>query len=173
MLRRNYHIFPLAYHITFTCYGTRLHGCEAGSIDRFNNHHGTPMLSPDPGRYARESDELKNPPYFMDEPRRKEVMHSIKEVCSHRGWVLLAAHVRTSHLHAVVEAIDPPEKVMNDFKSYASRRLNNKRFDSCERKRWSRHGSTTYKWTTEEVVTAIDYVVNGQGDKLEVFEKER
>ena len=43
-------------------------------------------------------------------------------VCVRRGWSLLAAHVRSNHVHTVVEAEVPPERVMGDFKTYASRR---------------------------------------------------
>lgn len=35
---------PKAYLITFTCYGTRLHGDERGTVDDDHNIHGTPVL---------------------------------------------------------------------------------------------------------------------------------
>ena len=54
----------------------------------------------------------------------------------HRGWSLLAIHVRSSHVHAVVEAEVPPERVMSDFKAHASRRLNGTKLDEPDRKRW-------------------------------------
>src|ERR1700676_3532539 len=59
-----------------------------------------------------------------------------KSVCN-RCWSLLAAHVRTNHVHVVVQAEVQPEKVMNDFKSYASRSLNRLLHDGADRKRWS------------------------------------
>jgi REP element-mobilizing transposase RayT len=52
------------------------------------------------------------------------VLRSIKEVCCFRDWTLLAAHVRTNHLHAVVTADCIPEQVMIAFKAYSSRELN-------------------------------------------------
>jgi len=36
---------PLAYLITFRPYGTWLHGDERGSVDKFNNQHGTPRIA--------------------------------------------------------------------------------------------------------------------------------
>jgi hypothetical protein len=36
---------PLAYFITFTCYGTWLHGEKPTSVDRFNNMPKTDFLS--------------------------------------------------------------------------------------------------------------------------------
>ena len=37
---------PLAYLITFRCYGTWLHGDKRGSIDRFHNAHKSPHIKP-------------------------------------------------------------------------------------------------------------------------------
>jgi REP element-mobilizing transposase RayT len=74
-------------------------------------------------------------PYFMDKDRRITVRNALREVCIYRGWNLWAAHVRTNHVHAVVEAHVRPEKVMNAFKSYASRGLNRLSIDAPERKR--------------------------------------
>ena len=51
-------------------------------------------------------------------------MAALRSHCAHRGWGLLAAHVRSNHVHAVVEAEVRPEKIMNEFKAYASRELN-------------------------------------------------
>lgn len=82
----------------------------------------------------------------------------------------LAVHVRTNHVHVVVEAEHvSPEKVMNDFKSYATRRLNQLGCDGPERKRWARHGSTRWLWKDEEVREAIRYVVDEQGEAMSVF----
>jgi len=37
---------PLAYLITFRCYGTWLHGDERGSVDRFHNQYQSPSAAP-------------------------------------------------------------------------------------------------------------------------------
>src|SRR5207245_7241741 len=87
-----------------------------------------------------------------------------------RGWTLLAAHARTNHVHIVVVADQSPERMMNDFKSYASRKLNGANVDPPEPRRWTRHGSTRYLFTPEEVAGAVRYVVHEQGDPLAVFE---
>ena len=163
--------FPLAYHITFSCYGGWLHGDPAGSVDRhLFNCVGAPLLPPSPKRVEFELQELKNPPYELDPPRRKSVMEAIREVCDYRGWVLLAAHVRRYHVHIVVRANANPEKVMNDFKAYSSRRLNREGFDPAGCKRWERHGSTKYKWTQDDVESAVGYVLYKQGEPMEIFQ---
>ncbi|MCW5859701.1 MAG: transposase [Caldilineales bacterium] len=161
---------PLAYFITFRTYGTWLHGHDAGSVDREHNMIGTPMLPTDPEREAYERSLMDQPPYALDAARRDVVLAAIQEVCHHRNWVLLAAHVRTTHAHVVVQAVAKPEKVMNDFKAYASRSLNQVGFENSERKRWTRHGSTLYLWKRDEVVAAIHYVVYEQGVPMAVYE---
>jgi REP element-mobilizing transposase RayT len=164
--------FPLAYHITIHCYGCWLHGDPAGSVDRNNNKYDTPFNPPNPSLHGFERESLTQPPYSMDKPRRKIVLDTIREVCRYREWTLLAVHVRTNHVHAVVQANAIPEKVMSDFKAYSSRRLNESGFDSKDRKRWARYGSTRYKWKWEEVMEAVDYVLRRQGEPMEVYEKE-
>ena len=94
-------------------------------------------------------------PYHLDQDRRDAVLEAIQEVCRQRGWSLLAAHVRSNHVHTVVQAEVPPERVMNDFKAYASRRLNRLRADEPDRKRRARHGSTRFLWKPEHVSAAI------------------
>ncbi len=155
------------YFITFTCYGTWLHGDVRGSSDRLHNIPGTPYLIGDEQREHREFDSLKQPPIVLDEPQRRIVQQTIEEVCTHRGWSLLALHVRSNHVHAVVHAEVTPEKVMNDFKSYATRRLRENKLASEEQRVWTRHGSTRYLNDEAEVKAACDYVVDRQGSSME------
>jgi REP element-mobilizing transposase RayT len=62
------------------------------------------------------------------------VLAALRQHCAQRGWNLLAAHVRTSHVHVIVEAQVRPERVMNEFKSYASRELNRLGHDGPDRR---------------------------------------
>jgi hypothetical protein len=81
---------------------------------------------------------------------------------NHYDWTLLAAHIRTAHVHVVVAAEVPPERIMNALKSYSGRALN------CHR-RWARHGSTLYLWTRDEVARPINYVIEKQGEPTAVY----
>jgi REP element-mobilizing transposase RayT len=111
-------------------------------------------------------------PYALDEPRRKAVMAAILEVCTHREWVLMAAHVRSTHVHAVIQADAEPEGILHILKAYASRRLNLMGCDEPRRKRWTRHGSTRWLFEREHVNAAVQYVVDEQGEKMSVYEGE-
>jgi hypothetical protein len=83
--------------------------------------------------------------------------------------MLLAAHVRTKHVHVVVAGDEKPEKILNDFKAYATRALPGA---GANRRRWTRHGSTRWLWKDSEVLAAIRYVVEGQGKPMAVFAAE-
>src|SRR5262245_10899810 len=95
---------PLAYFITFTTYGTWLHGRAPGSVDREHNVPGTPFLAPDEDAERRMRAAMRQQPYLLDDLRRQVVLATIKEVAVHRKWKLWAAHVRTSHVHVVMTA---------------------------------------------------------------------
>jgi hypothetical protein len=58
---------------------------------------------------------------------------------------------------------------MNDFKSYASRHLSRFGLDPPNRKRWARHGSTSWLWNPESISAAINYVIEAQGELMAVF----
>src|SRR5262245_52527240 len=161
---------PLAYFITFTTYGTWLHGRSPGSVDRAHNQVGTPVLPPDEKGEQAEHERLRERPYLLDGPRRAVVLQTILEVARHRRWTVWAAHVRTNHVHVIVTAQVKPEKVMSDFKAYASRRLREKLTEAPDRTRWTQHGSTLYLWTEEAVAAKIEYVINRQGEPLAVYD---
>ena len=159
----------MRYFLTFACYGCHLHGDESGSVDRSHNLPGSGVLEADPTRAATERQGMLQTPYSLDRNSQAAVLEALREVCLHRRWILLAVHVRTNHVHVIVEAEVRPERVMNDFKSYASRWLNPLGRDGPDRKRWARHGSTRWLWRDQDVQEAIRYVVDGQGEPMAVF----
>jgi REP element-mobilizing transposase RayT len=85
------------------------------------------------------------------------------------GRNLLAPHVRFNHVHIIVEAETRPERIMIEFKSYASRELNQLKTEGSNRKRWARHGSTRWLWKDEVVRHALRYVIDEQGEPMALF----
>lgn len=160
----------MVYLITFVCYGCHLHGHASGSVDRQHNLPGSRVLEPDPQRLLRDRQRMDQPPYELDARRREIVLAALKERRREWHWILLAAHVRTNHVHVVIEGEARPERMMNDLKAYASRCLNQAGWDERARKRWARHGSTRWLWRPENVSSAIRCVVDEQGDPMTVFE---
>ena len=154
----------MRYLITFACYGARLHGDESGSVDRHHNLVGSRLLEPDGERVIAERRAMLENPYVLDEAARTVVLAAVQKHGAYRGWSLLAAHVRSNHVHIVVEAEAQPERIMNEFKSYASRELNQLTSEGPDRKRWARHGGTRWLWKDEDVRKALQYVIDEQGE---------
>ena len=100
----------MRYFLTFACYGAHLHGDDAGSVDRGHHLSGAPMLEANADRVAAERRIMNQAAYELSGDGRMIVLASLREVCSHRAWKLLAAHVWSNHVHMIVEAGVPPEK---------------------------------------------------------------
>jgi REP element-mobilizing transposase RayT len=163
----------VTYLITFACYGAHLHGDDSGSVDRLHNQRGSRAISANSGRAALERRLMDQPTYTLDKPRRGTVLVSLIERAKQRGWDLLAAHVRTNHVHIIIDADATRERVMNDLKSYASHCLNHAGLDSRDRKRWARHGSTRWLRGRARVDAAVRYVVERQGEPMAIYVAER
>ncbi|MFL5330086.1 MAG: transposase [Gemmataceae bacterium] len=161
---------PVAYFITFTTYGTWLHGRNPGSVDREHNTPGTPFLPGDENRELESQSRLGQPPYALDEPHRNVVMRTIVAVCAHRKWKLWAVHVRSNHVHVVVTADCNPEKVMVDLKAWASRRLRKVFSEPADRDRWTQHGSTRYLNSISDLEAKVIYVLDEQGERMAHFD---
>ena len=159
-----------AYLITFTCYGTHLHGSQNGSVDRRQNRACSPIIPPGKDRKRYKAHLLKEAPFRLEEGARKTVLQAAREVCAFRGWSLIAAQIRCTHVH-LVGAGAPPEKVMGDIKAYASRAL---RIHAPYRRRfWTDHGSTRYLLGNKSISAAIHYVLHEQGKPMQsIFLKE-
>ena len=160
---------PLAYLLTFRCYGTWLHGDERGSTDRYHNRYGTPLIPQNESWRRHNTRSLRRDPVELDAARRESVEAAIRETCAARDWLLRAVNVRTNHAHAVASAGCRPESILSAFKANATRRMREAACWSSERSPWSEGGSRRYLWTERSIERAIDYVVCGQGGPLPDF----
>lgn len=159
--------WPIGYLITFTTYGTWLHGDARGSVDPAHNVPGTPLVDEDPHRRNSDHRCLKHRCITLDAKRRSVVRGTIMEAAEYRGWTIHALNVRTNHVHIVVGADETPERVMTTVKSWATRRMREEGVLDPGSKAWTRHGSTRYLWKPEQLEAACRYVCEGQGVDLE------
>jgi hypothetical protein len=100
----------MRYFITFSCYGARLHGDEQGSVDRRHNVPGNRVIEADAKRASAERQKMTQTPHLLEKEGRAAVLQALREVAEHRSSNLLAAHVRTTHVHAIIEADFRPRK---------------------------------------------------------------
>ena len=162
---------PIAYLITFRCYGTWLHGDERGSITRFENQYLSHYHKTDKNWEEINKAKLKSDIVLLNAEQRKIVEQTIREVCDYKDWLLHAVNVRTNHVHAVVSIGNYSSAVaLNAFKSYSTRKLKEKNCWNLSHSPWSDKGSRRYLWNEKRLEIAIEYVVSGQGGELPVFD---
>jgi REP element-mobilizing transposase RayT len=130
------------------------------------DRHAPGIQEPDRAKWEVARGLMKEAPVLLDEDQRALVEATIRTHCQIRKWTLCALNARSNHVHVVVTApgVDP-DAVMNQFKAWCSRRLNE--LDAVRgvvrRERWwTRDGSA--KWINEEdyLNNAIRYVAEGQ-----------
>lgn len=160
-----------AYFITFSTYGTWLHGTAKGqgSVDRKTNAFGAAYVAPKPSWEQEAVERMIEPHYVLNAQARNVVRDAMVDLCKEKGWTLLALHVRTNHVHVVVTADREPGRLMSDLKGRASRELNRLEVDS-QSKRWTRHGSTRHLFDDASVEAAIAYTLDEQGQRMAVYD---
>jgi REP element-mobilizing transposase RayT len=112
-------VWPLAYHITWTTYGTWLPGDARGWIKA--GVWGIQLADRDLERRARER--MGESAVILTPEQRLLVEHTIRDHCAKRDWILHAVNARTTHVHVVVTAQRDADEVMNQFKAWCSRKL--------------------------------------------------
>jgi REP element-mobilizing transposase RayT len=163
--------FDRYWLLTSTSYGTWLPGDERGFVSPIetgigpqirHNVPGTEYDADIPG-YARSASRLlKCPPIFFNVAQATAMMSQFHETTAHRGWRLCAAAILVNHFHIVVGVPgDPePETLLRDYKSYASRRLNEIWPRPASNTWWTESGSKRKLPDANAVIAAVDYVRN-------------
>jgi REP element-mobilizing transposase RayT len=154
---------PLAYLITWTCYGTWLPGDARGWTKW---HHSEKQPQPLLAEWSRT--QMGEPAVVLDKTHREVVETTVAKHCELRQWQLHAVSCRTNHCHVVVTAtMYDAEAVRDQFKSWSTRRLN-----ELERSRgeagmvrdhwWTRKGSVRLLFNDQSLRTAVQYTLEAQ-----------
>ena len=181
---------PLAYLITFRCYGTWLHGDKRGSIDRRHNQYGGPFIPENRRWRSYNVRALKHAPVSLNLDQRNCIEDAVRETCLFRNWNLHAVNVRTNHVHSLITAYLapkemsvpfavangfadglPPERILNAVKTNATRHLRLRGHWPHKHTPWADGGSRLYIWTEFQLEQAKEYVLSGQGGPIPEFDK--
>jgi REP element-mobilizing transposase RayT len=140
--------------LTTTFYGNWLPGDPRGFVSRVRDRRpgdpmaptrrehdipGTPVDEHKAGLFHSAQETMRAAPIRIDREQAEALRAQFLETAAIRGWQLIASAIMANHLHLIVGVPgDPdPTKILGDFKSYGSRRLN---------ARWGRPPSGTW-WT--------------------------
>jgi hypothetical protein len=154
--------------VTFSCYGSHLPGDSQGSsiTCAMSSVGSCGLMPPDwsrNGEHACDGQRTTIEPAIRGCGARRRV-----QVCEFRGWFLYALHVRTNHLHGIVEA-DEPRRALNDWKAYATRALRAAASAGADQRVWAHAGSTRRIAAPAGLEHAIRYVLQRQGEPMETF----
>ena len=157
---------PKAFLITFTAYGTRLHGDDRGTVDDGHNAYQTPFAKTDATLKNHRARQLAETPLLLSAALRGVVEGAIRAHCAFRGWHLFAVNVRTNHVHVVVSANADIEKVAREFKAYGTRALREQGLIGDRKNVWTERASTRFLFTDDALSNACNYVMYAQGPDL-------
>ena len=160
----------LAYFITFTTYGTHLHGQPCGSVSKLRNSRDRDYVPDCPELVTLSKQAMREPVYTLTDSARKVVREAILTTCRRKDWPVPALHIRVTHIHGVICFKEKPGRAVDALKASASRELNKSGVDGNRKKRWTRGKSAIALWTIDDVRAAIDYVLNQQGEPMETYE---
>ena len=155
--------------VTWTTYATWLPGDARGFVtdlrDSENhkyrlNQPATECAADLPGLHAFAQASLRSKPVLLDRKHAEALLVQFQETARYRGWTLLAIAIMTNHVHLVVAVSgDPePEKLLQSFKAYGSRVLNQKFGCVPSETWWTASGSTRKLPDGQAVKAAVQYV---------------
>lgn len=153
------------YFLTFTTYGTWLHGDRRGSVDHRHNQPGEPFVEPSFSFQQARRSQMRYAPLRFTDAMRAVVCRTLSEVATHKDWQIAAANVQNDHVHILVFASDKsPEDVTKTLKAYCTRRLREAGLTEPNRTVWTEGGSKRQLWNDTAVQNAKNYTLYKQRD---------
>jgi REP element-mobilizing transposase RayT len=156
---------PLAYFITFTTYGTWLHGDSRNSVIRNNNF--PKLIAPNSRLYLQKQQTLKYPPVRLNSNQRSIVLETVIRHSKLKNWNLFAVHVRSTHIHAILYTNRKVDTVMTALKTWSTRQLRSSGYKNP--KFWTVNGSKKYIFTDAKLRQKIHYVIYEQGTPMQYY----
>ena len=151
---------PLAYHITFATYGTRLHGDERGTVDRDHNCPGEPILDTDAPRENFEASLMRFPSITFTEVQRRFVEVHLASICERGGWGYRIASAGEDHVHGLIAADAHGSVVRRLLKRWLGQALFERWPMSKGRTWWAEGGSVKWVWEEQYLRRAYDYIAD-------------
>ncbi len=93
---------PLAFHITFGTYGTRLHGDARGTVDRSMNKPGDPIIGADPLWWGQEQGRLNFSPIRFTREQMIYAESVIPSICQRGHWEYHSGAAGPDHIHTLL-----------------------------------------------------------------------
>jgi len=151
-------IYPLAYHITWGTYGTRLHGDSRGAVHRSENQFGDPILGRDGDWQSEESNLLRFPLRILTMQQRLFVERTTPTICNRGKWDLIAVAAGSDHVHCVLNAQVEGKDIRKWLKRWLSEAMTEHWPIQPGEVWWAECGSVKWVWHEDYYARVIKYV---------------
>ena len=153
---------PIAFFLTWTCYGTWLPGDHRGST-RWHRGFQPPQPQLEKWTHSR----MKSDAVLLTADQRSIVEATVQKHVEIRKWYLHQVNCRTNHCHVVVTAQDySPDVVLDQLKSWCKRKLTDQQrslaISPIRDRWWTRGGSRRLVFDEETLAEVVAYVRDAQ-----------
>lgn len=176
------------WFLTNTCYGTWLPGDARGFVGHVREHleeddladlrinHnsvGTDYDKEMPGLERESQASMLGEPTYLTVSQAQAVVEQFQQTAQVRNWELIAVAVMSNHFHILVgvEEDSDPAKLLGDFKSWASRRLNEQFGKRDPARWWTTCGSKRKIRNTAGVIAVAKYILFRQSNPLVIWSR--
>ncbi|MBI1335854.1 MAG: hypothetical protein GC164_02700 [Phycisphaera sp.] len=149
---------PLAYHITFGTYGTRLHGDTRGTVHRSMNQPGDPIIGRDDKWQAIEKNLLRFEPVILTQPQRSEIETALPGIAERGGWSLHITAAQPDHVHVLLSTEHDPQAARKVLKRWLGQAVSIKWPLAPEQSWWSEGGSVKWVWDEGYFQNVFEYI---------------
>jgi REP element-mobilizing transposase RayT len=149
---------PIAYHITFGTYGTRLHGDERGTVDRATNRPGDPIIGSDPSWWARERNRLNFEPVELTDEQMRFAESVMPSICERGGWTFHTGAGGPDHIHALLTADAEGDAVRKWIKRWLGELMSHRWARPEGATWWAEGGSVKWVWEPSYSRNVFDYL---------------
>jgi REP element-mobilizing transposase RayT len=151
---------PLAYHITWGTYGTRLRYGPRPTVSRKQAQLRTPVLVFEPHLWEREKENLKYLPVLLTSEQMKFIESIVPALCDRGRWTHRASAAGPDHVHVVLTSDHDPDIMRRLLKRWLGQELSRSFLRPIDESQlwWAECGSI--KWIGDDayLATAIKYV---------------
>jgi REP element-mobilizing transposase RayT len=155
---REHRNFPLAYHITWGTYGTRLHGDDRGTVSRAENQFGDPLIGATPDWEKMESHLLRFPPIILTIEQRCFVEDAFESICQRGKWQPIVVAAAGDHVHTAMSADVDGKDIRKWLKRWLSEGLSARWPLAAGQVWWAECGSVKWVWDDRYLQRVTNYV---------------
>lgn len=157
---------PLAFHITFGTYGTRLHGGERPTVDRRHNTPGEPFLGLEPPREGWERSQMRSEPVRLTREQQRFAEQEIPALCEQGGWTYHVVGAGPDHVHVLLSAGAEGKTIRRLLKRWLGQALSQRWPRPSEHPWWAEGGSVKYVWNPAQFDRVLEYVARQRATEI-------